>query len=79
MSPDLSKALDELSRLCKAQEAAFRAAQAAPQEFYIIGETRRERKRNDPRYNETAGGRVAADKEVVFAAREVVRLWEKMK
>lgn len=74
MSPELRAALTELSTICEEQERAFRRAQANPQEFYIIGATRRERKKNDPRYNETAGARVAADKDVVIAARKVVAL-----
>ena len=67
------------ARVCEAQELASRRAQANPQEFYIVGETRKERKRFDPRYNETAGTRAVADKDVVFAARKAVALFQEEK
>lgn len=74
MSSKLRAALLALVKAVEDQERAFRSAQQEPQEFFIMGRTRKERKKNDPRYNETAGARVAAEKDVVRAARALVAL-----
>lgn len=74
MSPELHQALLRLVAVVEDQERAFQAARQAPNEFFLRGKTLAQCKANDPRVNTKAGARVAADKEVVIAARELAAI-----